>query len=554
MDRRLPLFVFTLGLLAVSAPVIRAANAASEPSTLQILQSVKQATGDARWDAVRTIVRESDARIDGIPCHERYIADVRDGRWSDRTRCPVFSSAEGVDASGAWRQDRSGQVHPLNSAEAKKLETTDRWLERNGPLFPQRGSVQLERLAARTEAGKHYDRIRATPEGGRSVVLWIDRARHLLARTVMLRSFQTQTVRYSDYRRVDGVLRPFRIAVDVGDPAQADVYTVQRYRVSRALPAHALQRPSGTVTDVHFAHGAQTSLPLLPNEQNLILVQARINGKGPFPFILDTGGHAILTPETAKQLGLDMHGAGVSYGAGGGSTPVRYTRVDSMTLGDARIDRQSFLVLPMSPAVTDRGDQPPIAGLLGLEVLERFAVDIDFKRKQMTLQAFTHAKPPSGATVLPLRFTDDMPLIDATLDGKAGTFGIDTGNSGPLMLFPQWAERHGLTAYYNAGLAMPSGGLGGTFTVHSAYIRSLRLGARDVHGDLVGLLTPEHAGATSNPSEAGNLGMSVWHHFRIRFDYRRMRLYLTPRPDTHRRAASPPAVSAPSRSITPPSP
>ena len=34
-----------------------------------------------------------------------------------------------------------------------------------------------------------------------------------------------------------------------------------------------------------------------------VVVEAMLNGQGPFAFILDTGGHDILTPEVAAALG-----------------------------------------------------------------------------------------------------------------------------------------------------------------------------------------------------------------------------------------------------------
>ncbi|QEE26052.1 PDZ domain-containing protein [Rhodanobacter glycinis] len=325
-----------------------------------------------------------------------------------------------------------------------------------------------------------------------------------------------------------GLALPFRISTDVGDPRQADVETIADYHVLHQVPAHALARPHDAVTDARIDGGkTKATVPLVINNQKL-LVDVRVDGKGPFPFVLDTGGHAILTPATVAALGLKTHGAGRTFGAGGGSTATSYTRVDKLQLGDAEIDDQSFLVVPMSPTLTDRGDQPPIAGLLGLELFERFAVTLDFDAKRMTLQPFATATPPTGATAVPIRFTQDMPLVEATLDGQRGIFGVDTGNAGPLMLFPQWASRHGLTPYYMAGLPTPNGGMGGIFMTHAAYIRSLRVGGLNVAADQPGVLTPPNAGATSNPSEAGNLGLPVWRHFRVGFDYHRERMYLTP--------------------------
>jgi hypothetical protein len=495
-----------------------------------VLAALCRADGGAHWSHVAYLVADARLHSDGLDGQEHDVTDPRDGRQRSDRRFAVFAEAGGIDANGAWRQDRSGQVHPLDSPEAGRLAATDRWLARRGYCDTAGPPATLAALPPASADGVAYDRIDATPPHGRTVTLWIDRSHHRLARTVMLRSFQTVTVRYDDYRQVRGLALPFRIRTDVGDPAQADVETVTAYRLPAALPAHALARPGDAVADARILGGkASAEVPLSISNTHL-LVEVRLDGQGPFPMALDTGGHAILTPATARRLGLTVSGAGRSFGAGGGSTALGYTRVARLRLGDAEIDGQSFLVMPMSPTLTDRGAQPPVAGLIGLELFERFAVGLDFARKRMTLQPFAGAAPPPGAAAVPIRFTDDMPLVQATLDGQPGLFGVDTGNTGPLMLFPHWADRHGLTAYYMAGMPTPEGGVGGTFTAHAAYIRSLRIGGLDVPADQPGFLTPPGVGSTSNPSEAGNLGLPVWRHFRVGFDYRRERMYLTPRP------------------------
>lgn len=517
-------FPATLVLLGVC---VSATAATATPRS--ILATLCTAEGGTHWQHVAAVSSDGKIRSDGIDGKIHTLVDPRNGDRRAQQDFPVYTYADGIDARGAWRQDRSGQVHPLDSPEADTLTVTDRWLDEHGYCDLGRRPVALKSLSPATEHGAVYDRIDATPPGGRTVTLWIDAASHRLARTVMLRSFQIATTIFSDYRNVDGLELPFRIASGVGKLANPDVTTVTRYRVLDALPADAMKRPGDAVTDARIDGGMpQTTVPFTYGN-GFVLIEARIDGKGPFPFILDTGGHAILTPATAKKLGLRGSGAGRGYGAGPGSIAVSYTRVDKLQIGDAEIDHQSFLVIPLSSATTDLGDHPPIAGILGLEIFERFAVTLDFAGKRLTLQTFASAAPPAGAHSLPIRFTDDMPLVEAMLDGQPGIFGVDTGNHGPLLLFPEWAARHGLARYYLAGVPEVGGGQGGLFTSHAAWIRSLQVAGLDVPADEPGILTPKGAGATSNPSEAGNLGLLVWKHFKVEFDYHQGEMYLTPR-------------------------
>ena len=513
--------------LGACAGVPLAAFATVRP--LEAPQTMGQATGDAQWRNVVAIVSTGHEQEEGFTCRVRTVVDVRNGQWRRTVQCPLFSTARGIDARGAWSEDISGWVHTLDSPEAKTLAVTDRWLHRNGPYFPAGSSVTLNALPAVSRHHQRYQRIAATPRGGRTVTMWLGGPDHLLSRTVMRRSFQIVTVRYSDYRRYDGVMLPGTITSRGGRQSQLRVETVQHYQVLRTLPPGALTRPSDPVADFHVpAAGTQVPFTFSPDGGTL-LIPVRINGRGPFPFVLDTGGHAIVTPATAAQLGLHVSGRATGYGAGPGTTMVRFAPVHSIGIGAAQITDQTILVMPLSPLMTNMGLHAPVAGILGLELFDRLAVSVNPAKRRITLRPFAAFHPPAGAIAVPIYFTDDMPLLFARLDGHRGLFGLDTGNGGPLMLFPRWAKRNGIARYYRAGVPEPSGGAGGMFTVHLAFTHSLQIGSLPVPGSLVGALTPPGAGATSNPSEAGNLGMKVWRAFRFTLDYQRQRLYLTPR-------------------------
>jgi len=190
----------------------------------------------------------------------------------------------------------------------------------------------------------------------------------------------------------------------------------------------------------------------------------------------------------------------------------------------------TFTVLPYPFGFYERGDAAPIAGILGLEMFERFAVTFDYDREQLRLQPYDHgdAPPAAAGDAIPLRFTDDLPLVSARQDGHEGVFGVDTGNAGYVLTFPQWAERNGIAAHYQAGLPIPTGGVGGLFTAHVAHAKEFQLGSQHLD-NVVAMLTRADAGATGNPSEAGNIGQDILSRFNVHFDYRRQHMVLMPR-------------------------
>ena len=516
-------------LIAALLPALACADGADT-----LLRELRQAHGAAVFRRHAAIDAEGSLEADGFKGRWRQTVDLRNGHFATRTRNELFATADGFDADGRWRQDNTGLVHSLDSPEARTVATSENWLRRFG-FLDEHDDARYRALPDTQEDGRRFQRLEATPDGGRTVTLWVDPATHRLDHATWQSSFLLLSRHYADYRTVDGAALPFRIidqaATVAGGPDGDSTATITQYRWLDANAGDLLQRPDGKVRDVAMAGNARRAAVPMHLEGGFLLVDVSIDGKGPLPFILDTGGHAILTADAAKKFGFETRGAGVSTGSGPGSMSTAYTRVAHLGLGAADVRDLTFLVMPYPHEFYERGEgREPIAGILGLEVFERFAVTFDYDKGQLVLQPYDQgdAPAPEAGDRLPLMFTDDMPLVDASLDGHRGVFGIDTGNAGLTLLFPQWASRNGIAGRYERGAPAPTGGVGGTFTAHFAHARGMQLGAQRLD-DVVAMLTRADAGATGNPSEAGNIGQDVLSRFNVHFDYRRAEMVLKPR-------------------------
>jgi len=523
-------------LCILLASALSPAFAAPATDNTALLDSLRQAYGGARWNDVAGLQATGKEDSDGLSGSWQWTVDLRTGQYLSRMRNEVFGSAQGMDAQGQWREDITGMVHPLDSDEARTVAATESWLHRFGFLDPQ-ASVTYRRLPDAQDQGHTYQRIDATPAGGRTVTLWIDAATHRVDRAIYATSFLIATERYADYRDVDGIQLPFRITSSrvnlAGNSDGESVDTVEQYRVLSSAPTNDLRRPQGEVRDVTMANGAHDAVTPMHVEGGIVMVDVSIDGRPPMPFILDTGGHAILTADAAKQMGFTTQGQGVSGGSGSGTMSTSYTKVHDTALGNAHVRDLTYTVLPYPFGFYERGNGAPIAGILGLEMFERFAITFDYDRHQLHLQPYDLGDAPAAAKgdVVALHFTDDMPLAHARQDGHEGVFGIDTGNAGYLLTFPQWAGRNGIAAHYEAGLPIPTGGVGGLFTAHVAHAKEFTLGTQSMD-NVVAMLTLPDAGATGNPSEAGNIGQDILSRFNVHFDYRRQQMVLMPRATT----------------------
>jgi predicted aspartyl protease len=486
------------------------------PATDALLAQARLAAGGAAWSRLPALRAEGRIASSGLNGSWREIDDLRRGRFKSESDVGVFRTSEGFDGHARWRQDPSGGVHALDAPFSRTMRVTDAWLARRGWLQPGTtgAPTSFGAVSARDEQGRRYDVLTATPSGGQAVELWFDARTHLLARSVRRMPISTRTTRYDDYRDTAGVQLPFRIKSGETGGGPPDVVTVERW-----APAHvadAAFAPPPLPADTTLA--APTTVPLAV--QGLITVAASIDGK-PCDFIVDTGGHDIITPEVAKALGLEPVGKGESGGSGEGTLSQQDVRVATLQIGAATLRDQHFYVIPLQYDTVERGARPPLAGILGLEVFERLAVRIDYAARTLTLRTFAQAgREHRRGEAVPIVFDDDMPLFEGRLAGEPGVIALDTGNGGSVVVQAAWAKQHGVADTMKRGLETVSFGSGGESRNWASRLPSLQIGQRTLE-HLVARYAEDKAGAFSSVTEAANIGTDVLSHFALDIDYSR---------------------------------
>jgi hypothetical protein len=507
----------------MSAPLLAAGQSAAT-----ILQSVRQVSGGTAWNTNAAIIGTGKKQSFGLEGTFTSVELVGSGRFMRMGDYGILRNAEGLDGSGRWRMDNSGGIHPLDSDEASQVARTEAYLAGREYLFAQQFPATLSLVQPVKQGGQSFDRIVAIPAGGRAAELWIGRDDHLVHRAVIELSTVTETIDYRDYRRVGLLLLPFRIQTNNGDQSETGSAEISAYRVAGANEA-LVARPRERIADARIlSPNVRAIVPLsIDAASNFPIVWASVNGAGPQPFILDTGGHDILTPTEAESLGLTVVGSGFSLGAGSGSAPTKFTRVERLLLGRAEIADTPFTVLDVDLGTTkDPSGKPvPVAGLLGLELFERFRVTLE-AAGHMVLEDSRDAPAHSG-TSIPIRFTRDMPLIDARVAGHSAVLAFDTGNNVGLIIAAPWAKSTGLSAPSTIGQAEHGASVGGDLSMK--LIANLRVSIGGLNlGAYPAMVAAENMGSLSSRSEAGNIGLKPLERFDVVIDYARGMMTLRP--------------------------
>jgi hypothetical protein len=145
----------------------------------------------------------------------------------------------------------------------------------------------------------------------------------------------------------------------------------------------------------------------------------RVNGRGPFPFVVDTGSNqTVISRELAAELGLPLGDPEPLNGvAGVRLAPTARARLD---VGPRRHRDAPLSIL----AGADIGG----AGLLGLEDLDGQVVTLDFRGHALRIDPGRRSvNDPTSVAITAYRRNGQLTLVDADLAGLHVTAFLDSG-------------------------------------------------------------------------------------------------------------------------------
>jgi hypothetical protein len=414
----------------------------------------------------------------GVPGSGDIAIDRGTGRFVRRFDAGPVSEQEGFDGRRAWRADATGMARIEGNAG-----------ERSEILAWSRAIVGA---------------IRATRPAGGVLRIKISGATDHI------------TVSFDRYRTFGTVWVPTRI-VSQSEQNGSWTATVRDWRQSRIRPDN-FAPPTTVPRD--FKLTALTRVPVSMSGGSPV-VDVAVNGK-PLHFLLDTGGQNVLTEQTAQTLGLHLLGRGTVGGGGGGTVSIRYATVRSVKIGDAELLNQPFIVLPANAL-------PPVDGIVGYELLARFAARLDMAHGILELAP---AATAFGPLVAPAAFVylDRQPQVNGSLDSIAGAFSIDTGSSLTAQIQTPIVRNYDLVNRLHATVAAYANDVGGRYPIYLVRAGEMRLGSALFPRPVVDLLT--RASTSNNASIVGNVGDGILKRWVLVFDYAHQIVDFRPGGDT----------------------
>jgi hypothetical protein len=499
------------------------ATGALAASPADILAANKAAMGN--WNGKKTLKVEYAYSGQGLTGTTSSLEDLQVGAFVDTYNIGPTSGASGFDGAKAWEKESSGTVTDQAGGDVVQLAISEAYQDRNLWWRADRGGAAVESLDQKKDKdGKSYDVLKVTPSGGATLEAWFDPQTHLLYRTVEMQSTQSISTVYSDYAPVDGAMIPKKFVVDDGS-GNLQTFTLTAANFSKTLPVTAYQKPAEDIHDFSIAGGAhETTVPfrLLNNH---IYADVSVNGSKPLNFIFDTGGHSIVTPATAKALGIGSQGNLTSSGGGDQLATSGVTTLKSIRVGGATITDQTASVMDFQAKGVEGTDEQ---GMVGYEFFARFVTRFDYGNHTITFIDKKYFDPKDAGTPVPMRLYHQFPEILGSYDGIPGRFGIDTGSRMPLELNASFVAKHGLRSKVTGGAeAMTGWGVGGPSRSLVVKGGVLKLDGVTIAHPLT-MLSLDKGGAGAAEAFPNNVGGGVLKRFVVTFDYGHSTMYLKP--------------------------
>jgi hypothetical protein len=177
---------------------------------------------------------------------------------------------------------------------------------------------------------------------------------------------------------------------------------------------------SGALADPEPLFAAPTRLDRIGR----VMTHVKVNGKGPFRFVIDTGAsRSTLAPHLARALNLTPSvGRNVMLNGVTGAAEVTTVAVDSLEIGALRFDKQDLPVIFTS--IMGNAD-----GILGVAGFQDQRIDVDFKRDRVSVMESNGRRPHySMVTARATRNTNGLMIVDVRVGRHIRAKAvIDTG-------------------------------------------------------------------------------------------------------------------------------
>lgn len=268
-------------------------------------------------------------------------------------------------------------------------------------------------------------------------------------------------------------------------------------------------------------------------DENTVWLKVKVNGKGPFTFMLDTAAaNFAIDWAEAERAGLTVLEVLQSgpVGSGDGVARTGVVREATVEIGPVRLN------LPYIGAVSLAAPQQSwdrtFHGVVGTPLFEKYTVAVDYAAREIRLYDPESFEYSGRGSVWPVRLTHKTPFVKASFvfpgrTAAQGDFLVDSGMRVVALFSSPYSAEHGLEQALRAAgrrlISIPTMGAQGESGRWVGRIDSFSAGPFTLKQPVIGVSTAK-GGFFAQPGVAGAIGTEVLRRFTVIFDYERGRL------------------------------
>ena len=492
--------------------------------THDFLAAHRAAIGETRTSGtLRLVYEHSGMGMQGVRTEH---ADLRSGAWLRDVQAGEYRESFGFDGETPWMRDLSGACTKQQGGDRIPLAINEAYRRSNRWWLPDRGGARIDDGGEDAASGRPARRLRIHPPGGLPFDAWFDVQTHLLVRIAEDRQFFHTVTSFADYRLVAGAMHPHTVVHDAGaGEAGLERLTLVEAHLSDAQDGSLFTCPPSPAAGVAIEDGSDSvSLPFR-FLNNHVYVDVMVEGRGPFNFLVDTGGRTLVAPHLVRALNLQTLGAAAMSGAGEQTKDSGFVKLHDVALGSVHMRDQIAIAVDIyAPSV----EGIAVDGMLGFELFRRFAVTLDHGRRCIVFTRPGAFRPLSGATSVPFTFYDHLPYVQGQVDKLPARFTIDSGSRSDIDLTTPFVAQHGLRERFVRSIDAVTGwGMGGPSRSTVARLPQLAVGGVAVR-EVIANLSRASGGFFTDPHIDGNIGTGFLKRFVVQFDYEQQMMYLIP--------------------------
>jgi hypothetical protein len=265
--------------------------------------------------------------------------------------------------------------------------------------------------------------------------------------------------------------------------------------------------------------------------RNLMVIKLKINNKGPYNFVLDTGvGYMLITePSLVDSINIENKHTVTIHGFGQGSD------FEAFITNPLQIDIEGLTSNNVNAALFKKDNfglsayaGKTIHGLLGYEFFSRLAVKINFADSTLTVSDPADMNYYRRGAKIPISIEDRKPYLNTKVTFADGTekqskLIIDLG-AGHFVSMENLENKNELQKkFIKANLGV---GINGLINGTLSRIKQVELGKYKVKNVIAAF--PDNDKYAKSILRDGNIGIGLLKKFDVIFDYPNNMLYLKP--------------------------